>query len=559
MGLFHHYREAQSIIWPNEEHHRWSDLALRTIVENPITCLLGCANSAKTNAMAKYALVDYWAFPKDTLWLISSTDYRGAEGRIWGRIKDLFNEGIKRFPALKGRALESKYCITTDEIDEAGIAARAITRGMVLVPMKKGGQKIGLSAYIGYKAPRLRHAGDEVSLASPEFLDAYANWTNGEFKGIMAGNPLDPLDPLCVASEPLDGWETFIDEGKTQTWTSKWFSAAVIAFDGRDSPNFDHPISPAGKVRFPFLIGPRQINGVSQTYGRDSWQFYQQCIGKPLPGANVWRVVTKKMCEEHHAFDEVNWNGATTKVYGLDPAYGGEDRCVGVVTEFGEEALTGKQVIKFGTPEIIPINPASRMEPEEQIAFYVNNRLRELNIDPSHCFYDSFGRGTLGFAFARMMGANCPVPVDSGAKPTRRPVRFDLFVQEPDGRKRHKRCDEQYSKWITEGWFSVREAIESEQVRELPMETAREFWLRNFKIVLGNKQELEPKEELRKRTNRSPDLADATMISCEGARQRGFKIRRMGEGIESKKKKDWLDTQIELQEEFNRSRQLIRA
>lgn len=558
-GLFHHFREAQSFAWPDEEHHRWSDLALKTIIENSVTCLLGCANSAKTNSMAKYALIDYWAFPKDTLWLISSTDYRGAEGRIWGRIKDLFNEAKQRFPALKGRALESKYCITTDEIDEAGIAARALTRGILLVPMKKGGVRAGLSAYIGYKAPRLRHAGDEVSLAPPEFLDAYANWTSQSFKGIMAGNPLDPLDPLCIASEPKDGWESFVDEGRTQEWRSKWFDAAVIAFDGRDSPNFDFPITPSGKVRFPFLIGPKQINGVSQTYTRDSWQFYQQCVGKPMPGANIWRVITKKMCEEHGAFNEVNWDGATTKIYGLDPAYGGDDRCVGAMAEFGLEAVTGKQVIKFGTPEIIPINPASRMEPEDQIAFYVNNRLRELNIEANNCFYDSFGRGTMGFAFARMMGANSPIPIDSGAKPTRRPVRYDLFVEEPDGRKRHKRCDEQFSKLVTELWMSVRQAIESDQVRELPMDVAREFFMRNFRIVLGNKEELETKEDLKKRTNRSPDLADCTAYCLEGARQRGFKIKRSGEAIESKKKPDWLDKQVALQEEFNQSRQLLRA
>lgn len=560
MGLFHHYREAQSLCWPNEVHNRWSDLALKTIIESEITILMGCSDSQKTSAMAKFMLLDYWAFPKDTLWLISSTDYRGAEGRIFGRAKDLFNEAKAAYPALAGRALESKYCITTDIIDEAGIAARSLTRGILLVPLRRGGMKQSMSALVGYKAPRLRHAGDEISMASVEFLDAYINWYGKEdFKGLMAGHPLDTTDPLCIAGEPVEGWEGFVDDGKTQTWKSKWFNASVIAFDGRDSPNFEFPIGANGKVKYPFIIGPKKLNAVGDTYGRESWQFYQQCIGKPMPGADVWRVITKRMCEEHHAFDEVNWDGATTKIYGLDPAYGGEDRCVGTLAEYGTEAITGKQVIKFGLPEIIPINPASRLEPEEQIAFYVNNRLRELNIDPSHCFYDSFGRGTLGFAFARMMGANCPVPVDSGAKPTRRPVRFDLFVTEPDGRKRHKRCDEHYSKWITEGWMSVRQTIESEQMRELPMETAREFWLRKYEIVLGNKEELEPKDELKKRTNRSPDLADSAVFCLEGARQRGFKIKRSGEGIETKKKDDWLTKQVELQIEFNQSRQLLRA
>jgi hypothetical protein len=38
----------------------------------------------------------------------------------------------------------------------------------------------------------------------------------------MGGNPTDISDPLCTAAEPVGGWDSFIDTGKTQEWTSRW-------------------------------------------------------------------------------------------------------------------------------------------------------------------------------------------------------------------------------------------------------------------------------------------------------------------------------------------------
>ncbi len=166
--------------------------------------------------------------------------------------------------------------------------------------------------------------------------------------------------------------------------------------------------------------------------------------------------------------------------------------------------------------------------PEDQIADAVKVDLEQYNIPPENCFYDSFGKGTVGFAFARKFGTNPPVPVDAGARTTARPVRFDLWVTEKDGRRRLKRCDEHYSKFITEMWFSVRESIESRQMRELPEDVMSEGCWREYKTVAGDKIEVEPKDELKERMGKSPDLFDWLAIAVEGARQRGFKIKRLG-------------------------------
>ena len=210
---------------------------------------------------------------------------------------------------------------------------------------------------------------------------------------------------------------------------------------------------------------------------------------------------------------------------------GGGDRCVGGAGEIGFD-VNGKQILSLLPPEIIPIKLNSSLEPEEQIAAFVKEK-SDCGIPPENIFYDSFGKGALaGFAFAKLFGSNCPVPVDAGGKPSARPVRFDLYVHE-NGKKRLQRCDEYYSKKVSELWFCTREAVHSEQIRNLDKETAYEGQLRLFKIVPGNRIEVESKDDMKERVKKSPDLYDWFSILVEGARQRGFKITRIGAQVDT--------------------------
>lgn len=530
-SLLFHYKEFFKIVWPQDDQHRWSDLVLKSFCENDITVIMGCSDSSKTDTMSKIVLADYWCFPDKTLWLVSTTEGRGSELRIWGHIKDLFNRAIQAGHDLPGHPIDYLKTITSDEIDEDKELARSLKRGIIVVPCKTGGVVSGLAPYIGIKAPRLRHCGDEIPAMSEAFLNAYANWYGKEdFKGLMAGNFMETDDPLGIAAEPIGGWDDFTDSGKTQTWRSRFYDAFVIALDGRDSPNFDQP----GDPKYRYLISQKKLDGVAKTKGIDSWEWYSQCIGKPIKGMDIWRVLTKGFCEKHHALKEVVWVGTPrTKLYGLDPAYGLGDRCVGRVVEFGEDTK-GETILRVGEPEVIQIK-VNTGDPEDQIAAFVKARLDSLSIPYDNCYFDSFGRGTLSFAFAKIMGQNSPVPIDSGQQPTSRPVRFDLFIEERGSVPRLKRCDEHYTKYISEGWFSVREAIQSEQVRNLDLETIKEGQSRKFTRNNQAKIEVEPKDDMKKRLGRSPDLFDNLMVCVEGARRLGFQIKRIGSDIKSTK------------------------
>lgn len=247
-------------------------------------------------------------------------------------------------------------------------------------------------------------------------------------------------------------------------------------------------------------------------------------------------------------------------------AFGMGDRCVGRELKFGE-AVSGQQILWVGPPEIVPIKIGISVEAETQIAEFVVKRLEELGINPSHCGFDSFGRGTLAFEFAKLLGKNCPVPIDSSAQPTKRPVRNDFWIEETDPQtrlvtKRLKRCDEHYTKFVTEMWFSVREAIGCGQVKNLDGDTIQEGCIRKFTKNRHGKLEVEPKDEMKLRPPyKSPDLMDNLAIGLEMARRLGFKIQILGDTGKQveQKKNSWLTRAEESARKLSASRTLKAA
>jgi len=526
-GLFYHYRELQTLLWPEDDHHRWSDLILSEILQNTITCILGPKDSGKTRcALAKFGLTDYFCFPNETLILISSTDVRGLELRVWGDLKSLFQRAKAVAPWLDGHLIDSKHALATQNLQEEEV--RDLRKGIICIPcMSSGGQWTGgLEKYIGIKQKRRRLLGDEGQAMRPSYMEAIANLNSGDFKGVIVGNPIGCGDPLDKLSEPKNGWGTEGEITKTSTWDNKFLNGRTVNLVGTDSPNFDFPEDQP--VRYPYLINRDSIARVVAFYGKDSLQYFSQCLGIRKTGLDARRVITKKLCEQFGAFKEAIWkNDSRTKIYAIDAAYGniGGDRCVGGCAEFGLD-IHDRMILCLHRPVIIPVSVRFQGVPEDQIAEYVKNDCVAQDIPAEHVFFDATGRGSLGTSFARLWSAYVN-PVEFGGKPTERPVANDFYIYDDQlGGRRLKRCDEHYSKFVSEMWFTVRYIIESSQMRELPMDVADEGCMREWKLVKGDKIEVETKADMKERMGRSPDLFDWLATICEGARRLGFQIHK---------------------------------
>ena len=86
-------------------------------------------------------------------------------------------------------------------------------------------------------------------------------------------------------------------------------------------------------------------------------------------------------------------------------------------------------------------------------------------------------------------------------------------------------------------------------MRNLPTDVMEELCLRKWDKVRGDKIEVEPKSGtatkpgMKQRVGFSPDLADCLSIGVEGARRRGFEIKKLGVASESESDTDWFDTE----------------
>lgn len=410
-----------------------------------------------------------------------------------------------------------------------------------------------------------------------EYVDVLTNLNSGDFKGIFLGNPIGQNDPLDKLGEPIGGWGSEGVIKKTTTWKNK-FGGTTICLYGPDSPNFDYP-QEHGVKRYPYLIGQKDIDWVKNSYGDDSHTFWMQVMGVRRAGLTARRVITRATCEQHGALDACVWSGGnTTMIAGLDAAYGGVggDRCVLQIVEFGpgitnapkpnsrEVAIPfpgqGTQtntLLKCYPPVIVPVSVSNSGTPEDQIATFCKNHCESMGVLPENFFFD--GRGTVAIALAKIWSPLVN-SIEFGGAATKRNVSQDHWTYDVESRQRRlKRCDEEYSKFVTELWFSVRYAIESGQVRELPSETMEEGCQREWKLVTRDRKEVETKADMKKRTNRSPDLFDGLVICCEGARRRGFQISKMSNTDAEQSSQKWIDELYDKSKKLSRSKELVPA
>lgn len=525
-GDFFHYKRLFRLYWPHEDEHRWEDAGLQTILSAQFSTLMGCTGSAKTSTASKFALCFYSVWPKGTTILISSTDMRGLEMRVFGRIKELIQHAKDRYDHFPGHVIDSKKVIATDDIEEGQI--RNMRDGITCIPcLSSSGGFVGLGKYIGIHNTRMLFIGDEFQLMQPSILDSIPNLLNNPVtRFVFLGNPLASNDPLDRVSEPKDGWASVGIPEKTTSWRTKYMDGICLNLPGKDSPNFD--FSADQPTRFKYMVSREKEKLVRESYGEGSVQYNSQIGGVRIAGLTARRIITREIAERFNCFRKPVWDGShpIEKIYSIDAAYGsiGGDKCMAGWIEVGTE-VGGKKIINIGPQKIVPISPHTGVPPDDQIAIWVRQECENEDIPEDRVFFD--GRTLLMSAFARLWHGKCQ-PVDFGARPTNRPVSLDMKVYDEEKKvTRLKLCSEHYSKFVTELWFALRYSMESGQITGMTDELIADATPREYKIVRGNLIEAESKKDMRARTGISPDMTDQVVTAIEGARRFGFMIAKL--------------------------------
>lgn len=362
-GLFHHYREAMTLLWPEDDNHRWSDQILKEIIDNRISVFMGSRDSSKTRTVSKWALCDYFCFPQETLILMTSTNIRGLELRVWGDIKSLHERAKALFPWLPGNVADSKHGVFTDNISE-GDEVRDMRKGILCIPvLGSQGEFMGdaLKDFCGIKQKRRRLIGDELQHVPSAYLKVLDSLDKGDFHGIFLGNPIpENGKALDKVSEPKGGWDSIGEVTKTKTWANK-YNGVTLNLVGIDSPNFDKETL----NKFSYMVDQSDVDRVSKRPGgRDSIEWWSQIMGVRKAGAVSNRVLTVEEIKNYGGFEDCIWSGSERiRVYAIDAGFGG-DACVRTWLEFGE-IVEGRQVIAFGDQKVIPILISSELTPRK--------------------------------------------------------------------------------------------------------------------------------------------------------------------------------------------------
>lgn len=536
-GLEYHFKEALKLAWPHLVFHKWTDLFIENFLTKRTVVVIGPASSGKTMMAAFCVLMDYYCFPDITTVICCSTTREMLENRVWGEIKKLHKDVKTRLRWIPGFLIEGRQRIVTDSRD-VSVEGRDLRNGLQGIPCKRGDSYVGLGDFAGVKNKRVTLLGDELSLLPRIFVDGISNLDkNPKFLCIGLGNPKDTTDALGVLAEPaahLGGWDGGIDQSAfTKCWETRRPLGVCIQLVGSDSPNLD------GNLGIP-LLTQAQIDRDVAFYGTDSLWYTMMNQGMMPRGQGSRRVITRQMCEKFGARNEPNWlNSNRTTIAFLDAAYRGVggDRCVFGTLEYGEEMPSleelpsrlasslvnqpkpddqKRKVLHLKETMLVPISKDIKEMPEDQIVAFVMKQCAERGIPPENFYFDSGMRTSLVQAFSRLW-SNTVNSVDCGGKPSERKVSYDIDVL----------CRDHYSKFITELWFNVRHVIEASQFRGMTDDVMLEFGSREWTIVGNNKTEVEPKDKMKAKTGRSPDLADAVAVGVWGAIQKGFVIRRL--------------------------------
>jgi len=549
-GLFYHMKELQKILHPEKVWHKWNNLLLENFIKYRVIGVIGPASTGKTREAADFARMVYYCFPDCTTIICTSTERETLEDRVWGEIKQQHRLAKQRWDGVPGHLIESKQRLVTDARNYGDDEGRDFRNGMVGVPTKKGGSYQGMGAFAGRKNKIVMLIADEASLLPRIFVDAFSNLSKNNppgasssqlfgFKGIALGNPKDTTDALGVICEPAPeygGWDGGIDQTpETKTWPIRWPNGICVQLPGSDSPNLD------GKLGIP-LITQEHIDSDIAFYGKDSLQYTMMNQGMMPKDQGSRRVITRQKCLKFLAMEEVVWvNDQITKIGFLDAAYRGVggDRCIFGQLNMGtgiDKDSKERPMLALKDTMLVPVNVKIDELPEDQIAHFVIRQCLERGISQEKVYFDSTGRGSLMSAFARNEFPHVQT-VEFGGNPTDRPVGTDMSG------KATILCKDYYYNFVSELWYSVGLVIESGQFRGLTEDVMGELILREWGYV-GKpvKIQVEPKHDMKKKSGRSPDLADGLAVGVEGARRCGFVVQKLAKFPKNEQNDGWKET-----------------
>jgi len=486
----------------------------------------GAASTGKSCVAGLYALLTWFCRPYNTLCFVASTDKDTARSRIWKSIKDDYWPTLCEGCARIGQGMPGEMVISQDAIfTKIGNEPRIESAGIKLVAGDKKHGSDTAARMIGIKAPRYKtHSGkwleaqmvlvlDEMHLLTPSMWDATMNLSkNYSFQCIGLANPSTFYDPFGVMNEPLDGWLSVKDKMESlDGWKTK--QGYFLRLDGEKSPNVL-----AGRTIYPYLFKQKDLDDALLRYGTlnspGHWQFNRAVFRDARTELAIYT-------EADIAFygvdsqESFKWAGKVTPIAAWDPSFGGSDRSMVRHGWIGDAYVGEMQILKcvlMGKAQPISVDMKLPETHTTQACTAFMNFCKEHKIEnPSQTIMDVTGGGGAYYdRLSEIWGGGC-LPANFGVEATAIPV----------SGSNPKPANEEFGDKMTEIWCVPPQLFRSGQVRGIDLETSKELTARQFDGQdKKGRVKVESKETLRKRTGKSPDLAEATLLILQLGRER---------------------------------------
>lgn len=225
--------------------------------------------------------------------------------------------------------------------------------------------------------------------------------------------------------------------------------------------------------------------------------------------------------------DLIYTEGDIIKYKGDEPAVWGDQAIVGVAavdpsfTNGGDRPIiyfgtlgrdkTGQLVLQFDSYEKLVIDATSKDPVAYQLARQIKEKCEAKNISPAHVAVDSTGAGTPFCDVVSVVWSPEILRVNFGGNASENPVSLTDLTP----------AKERYHDRVTEIWYSGKELLRQGQLKGMCPALIAEATIRKYGTT-GIKKRIyaESKADMKLRTLKSPDIADAAFILVTLCRER---------------------------------------
>lgn len=515
MGKAEHFWNIVALLWGKNNPIRnrskyfvrnpWSEDIIDALCANRYVGIGGCAGSSKSETLALWVLVNFLCNPRHTLCIVLSTSLKEARQRIWGYILEF----VRAIPAP---GLPLHIIDTSGIIRYLSPTVKTSDRSSIsLVAGERKQEKEAIGKLIGKHNDLVIVVADELSELTGALLE-YAfpggNLTsNPDYQFVGLSNPVSYYDPFGLLWKPKDGWMSITVEDTF--WHTEL--GVGIHFDGLKSPNIT-----GGKNIYPFLPTAQKVADAERAEGGvNSLRFWRMIRGFFAPMGQEDLIYSEQDIMKFKGDEPAIWGDQQlTRVAALDPGFtNGGDRTIAYLGSLGI-SKDGIKTLNFDKYVELVEDVTSQEERAYQIARQFKELCEKEGVMPRNAAIDATGAGGPFCDIVSVVWSREILRVKFGGAAS------DLPVSLTDPAKGFER----YFDRVTEIWYSGKELLRNGQLKGISPDMAREMSARKYGTT-GAKKLIyaESKVDMKVRTKRSPDIADAGFILLTLCRERlGF-------------------------------------